>query len=237
VAEPDLIKIQLTNRGEDIETPWAYDLGPAAGPEGSRRVRLANIPFLHAKPTLGDVLVVAPDPRADDGFLTWDRKGVAWNRIGSRIAEDGGNWAMIIDYAPVDGGTGDAAWTALHARAAAIEVACEGAWGPDGGEPGRAYLAVPTGTEAEAVMAHLLADGAPYVLTQIHPKPVKAKKPAKKKPKPANVKVKAKKPAKKKPAKPKPKKKPKTKPKQKQKTPLTVRSGKRTKKPRNRNAR
>src|SRR5512135_3100314 len=99
------IKVCLTNRGEDSETPWAHDLGPATGKKGSRRVRLVNVPFLHAKPTWGDVIVVSP---VEDGLPTWDRDGAAWKDIGKRIAEDGGRWAMILDYTPHPGDpTGD----------------------------------------------------------------------------------------------------------------------------------
>src|SRR5450432_1792453 len=74
------IKVCLTNRGEDQETPWAHDLGPAPGPKGSRKVRLVNVPFLHAKPTWGDVIVVSP---VEDGFPTWDRDGVPWTKVGT----------------------------------------------------------------------------------------------------------------------------------------------------------
>lgn len=61
---------------------------------GARRVRIGNVPFLHAKP-YEDVIVVEPDP--DDGMLTWDSHGVSV-RLGTRIEEDGGRWAMIVDY-------------------------------------------------------------------------------------------------------------------------------------------
>src|SRR5262245_60063932 len=92
----ELIKIRLQNRGEDLETAWAEDLGPHGSASQARRVRLGNVPFLHAKPTYGDVIVVEPDP--DDGFLSWDRCGVEFENIGSRIEKDDGRWAMIIDY-------------------------------------------------------------------------------------------------------------------------------------------
>src|SRR5580698_4470984 len=95
------IKVCLTNRGNDSETPWALDLGPAKGVKGGRRVRLVNVPFMHAKPTWGDVVVVVP---VKDGLPTWDRDGVAWEQIGTRILEDSGRWAMIVDYTPKQGG-------------------------------------------------------------------------------------------------------------------------------------
>ena len=53
-----LIKVRLHANGEDAETPWAEDCGPAPGPVGAHYARLGNVPFLHAKPTYGDVVVV-----------------------------------------------------------------------------------------------------------------------------------------------------------------------------------
>lgn len=185
------LKVCLTNRGEDSETPWAQDLGAAPGVKGGRRVRLVNVPFLHAKPTWGDVIVVAPK----DGQLTWDRDGVAWKQIGTRIEEDGGRWAMIVDYSPHE--AKDSGFAALAKACGENDVVCEGAWDPQGSMPGRAYLAVKIDTTADAVMASLRALELPCELTQIHPARVvetKAKPKAKKpKPKPkAKAKAKAK---------------------------------------------
>src|SRR5438477_1813682 len=97
-VQENLIKIKLTNRGADEETPWAEDLGAAEShglhaPPGSRVVRLANVPYLHAKPTHGDVVLVSPNAT---GELAWDRDGLPWTQIPSRIHHDGGRWAMIL---------------------------------------------------------------------------------------------------------------------------------------------
>ena len=166
------IKVCLTNRGEDSETPWAQDLGAATGIKGGRRVRLVNVPFLHAKPTWGDVIVVVPA----NGQLTWDRDGVAWKDIGSRIAEDGGRWAMIIDYAPHPGdASGSVAFDAVARACETADVVCEGAWGPQQGVPGRLYLAVRTDVAAQAVMSTLRAGALPCELIQVHPAPAKPK--------------------------------------------------------------
>ena len=170
---PRTIKVCLTNNGNDAESPWAHDLGPAGGPKGSRKVRLVNVPFLHAKPTWGDVIVVSP---VEDGLLTWDRGGVAWAQIGKRIAEDGGRWAMILDYA-VGSGSGDAAFRALVKACKAADIVCEGAWGPSRREPGRAYLAVGRALTAGQVMAKLRAAALPCTLVQIHPKPARRARP------------------------------------------------------------
>jgi len=73
------IKVCLVNEGDDVETPWAIDLGPAdSGPDGSRRVRLINVPFMHAKPTWGDVVIVTP---VEGGRLTWNGGGVPYSEI------------------------------------------------------------------------------------------------------------------------------------------------------------
>ena len=167
-SEPKLIKICLTNQGEDTETPWAHDLGPAQGPSGSRKVKLVNVPFMHAKPTWGDTIVVSPVP---EGFPTWDRGGIKWNQISSRIVEDGGRWAMIVDYAPHDGVSATDAVAAL-AKACDVErLVCEGAWGPREADPGRVYLAVPKELAAEAVMERLVGASLPLRLIQVHPEP------------------------------------------------------------------
>jgi len=169
------IKVCLTNRGQDSETPWAADLGPAPGPKGSRKVRLVNVPFLHAKPTWGDVIVVSP---VKDGRPTWDRNGVAFDKIPSRLVEDSGRWAMIVDYTPHPDAK-DTFQTLAHA-CAEHDIICEGAWGPRDGDPGRAYLAVERELTDVDVMALLREHALPCELVQIHPSA--PKKPARKAP-------------------------------------------------------
>jgi len=213
---PKLIKICLENRGEDSETPWAEDLGPAKdAPKGSRKVRLVNVPFMHAKPTWGDVIVVSP---VADGLPTWDSNNIAWSKIGTRILEDSGRFAMIVNFTPPStDASGGVAFGALDKTCAALDIVCEGCYGPTDGRPGCVYLAVPGQLEPEDVMAVL--DAVPAKLEQIHPEPPRKKragkqpkpvaKPAKKSPakkaaanKPAANKPAAKKPAAKKSAKP-----------------------------------
>lgn len=152
----------LTNRGEDTETPWADDLGPIGA--SARRVRLINVPFLHAKPTWGDEIIVMA---TGEGVPTWDRNGVPWKKIGTRIAADGGRWAMIVDY------VGD--FRALADACAKHDLICEGAWAPREDRPGRVYLAVSNAVDDVAVM-ELLRE-VPCTLTQIHPPP-RARRPA-----------------------------------------------------------
>jgi hypothetical protein len=170
-GEGKTIKVCLTNRGNDSETPWAEDLGPVKGAKGARRVRLVNVPFMHAKPTWGDVIVVTP---AGDGAPTWDRDGVAWEQIGTRIAEDSGRWAMIVDYTPTKAEAADA-YRALVEACHTVDVVCEGAWAPSDGRAGRTYFAVPRGRTAQDVMAALATAKLPCTLAQIHPPPAKVK--------------------------------------------------------------
>ena len=171
-AQGKTIKVCLTNRGNDTETPWAEDLGAAKGQRGARRVKLVNVPFMHAKPTWGDIIVVVP---VEDGLPTWDREGVAWEQVATRIAEDGGRWAMIVDYTP-NKATADAAFRALVDACHAVDVVCEGAWGPGAGRAGRAYFAAPKAHTARDVMSALAAAKLPCTLSQIHPPPATAAK-------------------------------------------------------------
>ncbi len=142
------MKVCLTNAGEDRETPWAFDLGPAPGPSGSRKVRLVNVTFLHAKPTWGDVIVVTPR----DGVPTWDRAS-------AQILEDGGRWPMVVEYAPAR----EACFDAVAAACADLEIVCESP------KRGRAYLAVNNGITDRAVMRHLAREVAAK-LTQVFPR-------------------------------------------------------------------
>jgi hypothetical protein len=164
-AKPRTIKVCLTNGGKERETPWAEDLGPAPG---GRKVRLVNVPFLHAKPTWGDVIVVRPDR---NGTQTWDRGGLAWREVASHIAEDGGRWAMIVDYIPHLDTSGTEALRAIVRACGEHDVVCEGAWAPVRAKPGRAYLAVPYPSGADIVMRTLRAAVLPCELVQIHPAP------------------------------------------------------------------
>src|SRR5689334_5704710 len=123
-----LVKVRLHSQGEDAETAWALDCGPALARAGARFVRLDNVPFFHAKPTYGDVIVVSPD---EYGMLSWDREGVPFERIGDRLLEDGGRWTMILDYELLDpAGDVRAAFSALHASGEEADIVVEGCYGP-----------------------------------------------------------------------------------------------------------
>jgi len=160
------VKIRLQQRGEDVETPWAEDLGPVQGRPGARRVRIGSVPFFHAKPTYEDVIVVEPDPT--DGMLMWDGHGVAFEEIGSRIAEDGGRYALIIDYEIIDASVEDT-FNRLDLVAELAGVVLEGCYGPKPGKPGRAYLAAPNEMAVADVLGRLEAAALPVKLTLVHP--------------------------------------------------------------------
>jgi hypothetical protein len=167
-----LIKVMLHDDGADVETPWAEDLGPIDDRSDARRVRLANVLFLHAKPTYEDVIVVErEDDDDDDSHLAWNCRGVPFEQIHTRIAEDAGRWAMIVDYRPHDAGADvKALFTALEAKARAMDACLEGAFGPKGDRAGRAYLAVPRGLTPSEVMTRLRDADLALDLELVHPK-------------------------------------------------------------------
>jgi hypothetical protein len=166
-----LVKVRLHNQGEDVETAWAEDLGSVDQDSPRRRVRLGNVPFLHAKPTYGDVIEVRPDEA--DGMLDWDREGLAFEHIGRRIHADGGRWAMILDYeaAPPDRDV-NAAFKALDIAAEKADIAVEGAFVAKGGHGGRAYLAVPGSKSVSDVLAWLRSSKVALTFTLVHPRDV-----------------------------------------------------------------
>ena len=167
------IKVCLVNDGDDFETPWAIDLGPADNaPPGSRRVRLINVPFMHAKPTWGDVIVVSP---VDGQQLTWDGEGVAYSEIDARIEEDGGRYAVIVGYMPHAGTSASDAFKAFCAvferegDLSQADAVCEGATLPNEERPGRIYLAANYDLSPDMVMERLRAAHLPCDVTLFHP--------------------------------------------------------------------
>ena len=55
-----LVKVFLHDGGEEVESAWCQPAGTAGK---AALFRLVNIPFLHAKPTYGDVIAAVPDVR------------------------------------------------------------------------------------------------------------------------------------------------------------------------------
>lgn len=166
VPNPDrLVKILIRYGAEDAETPWAEDLGPAPGPPGARRVRLGNVPLLHAKPTYEDVILVVPDA---DGLLVWDRGGVAEEDLDGLLVEDAGRWLMILEFTLLDAATSaKEAFSELDRRCQAGDIAVEGCGGPSPGRPGVVCLGVPGDRDIPDVLA--LLEGLPLALEVVHP--------------------------------------------------------------------
>jgi hypothetical protein len=163
-----LVKVRLHNQGEDVETAWAEDLGRIDETSSTRRVRLGNVPFLHAKPTYGDVIEVRPD--GADGMLEWDSEGVAFEHIGRRIHDDSGRWAMIIDYQASSGHDLDTTFRALDVAGEKADVAVEGAFVEKDGRSGRAYLAVPRSQTVAGMLVWLSSSEVALVFTLVHPR-------------------------------------------------------------------
>ena len=160
-----LLKIRLHNQGEDPETVWAEDLGAAILRSAARYVRIGNIPILHAKPTYGDVIEVLPD---GDGMLEWDRHGVDFREIGTRILEDGGRWVASIDYWPSRPNLDlQSTFEELHVAGAARDIAIEGAVA--GKNRGCACLAVPESMSPADLVAWLHAQRASLRFELHHP--------------------------------------------------------------------
>ena len=167
------IKVLLVNDGDDVETPWAIDLGPAEdAPPGSRRVRLINVPFMHAKPTWGDVIIVSPVAGQQ---LTWNGDGVAYSEVDTRIEEDGGRYAVIIAYTLHAGTSANDAFKAMRGvferegDLSQSDAVCERATAPNGERPGYAYLAAKYDLSPEMVMERLRAANLPCDVTLFHP--------------------------------------------------------------------
>jgi len=162
-----LIKVRLHNQGEDGETAWAEDLGPLDGAPSSRRVRIGNVLFLHAKPTYEDVIVVTRD---DDGMLAWDAGGVAFENIGTRIEQDAGRWSAVIDYWPrPPQGDLNATFKALDIAGEKIDVVVEGAFVRADRQRARAYLAVPRSMTLQDVLDWLRSDSTSLEFELVHP--------------------------------------------------------------------
>jgi hypothetical protein len=164
-----LVKIRLHTGGEHGESAWAEDCGPAPAPPGARFVRIASIPFVHAKPTYGDVVVASPEPGRE--LLGWDSEGRSYDEVAEGLIEDAGRWTLILDYRYASPAVdGDAALAALDRACEGADIAVEGCFAPWDAEPGRAYLSVPGELEVDEVLAFLDGQDLPLSLTLVHPR-------------------------------------------------------------------
>ena len=177
-----LVKVFLHDRGQDVESAWCQPVGEE---RGASLFRLVNVPFLHAKPTYGDVIPAFRHVELD-GNWAWDRAGVPYERIGERLHTDGERYALIVDYTMRTDADFGALVSALERKHA---IVAEGCYGPRGEEPGRLYLAAPRQLDPDAVMAAVTTLGRGFRFELVHPVAPKAKKAATKK-KPAAAKKK-----------------------------------------------
>lgn len=162
-SSPDRVKILLHNDGEDVETPWAT---PVPSPQGRVLVRLDNIPFLHAKPTYGDVIEVRRTEDQPDR-LSWNAAGRSYDEICAALIEDGGRFAVIVDYA-CDDASQFAAMAAWAKREGDLE--CEGLRGPRDGRPGRLYIAARYASGTDLIMRFLAGNPCGFRFELIHPR-------------------------------------------------------------------
>ncbi len=194
MTSKDYEKVFLHDDGEDLESCWAEPLGTSK--QGRTLVRLANIPFLHARPTYGDIIEVARDPSYAGNFA-WDRGGLPLANVGERIHRNGGRYVAIIDYLQSDG----ADFNVLTQWLKEQDVVGEGYFGQEGARPGRLYLAVPDSSEIEDILAAMEDEFGNFTFTRVHPPAAaraKVKVKAKAKAKPKKKSAPKKKPAKKK---------------------------------------
>ena len=155
-----LVKVFLHDRGEDVESAWCQPAGPSL-------FRLVNVPFLHAKPTYGDIIPAFRDDDFD-GNWAWDRGGVPFERVRERLHADGERYALIADYTMRTDAD-------LGALVAALErhhgIVAEGCFGPRGEEPGRLYLAASRAAAPADVMAAVGRLGRGFRFVLVHPLP------------------------------------------------------------------
>ena len=161
VAQP--IKVLLHDNGEDVETPWAL---PVGGAPHRLLVRLDNVPFLDAKPTYGDVSEVR---RAEEqpGWLSWNAAGRSYDEVCDALVENGGRYAVILDYT-CDDIDQFGALTAWAKREADLE--CEGDQGPSPTRPGRLYIAARYAVDTDTILRFLGGNTLGFRFELVHPR-------------------------------------------------------------------
>jgi len=162
------LRVVFHRRGRDVETAWCVPLSKP------NQYRLDNVLLLHEKPVCGDVIEARP-ARAFDGELAF-----------SRVVKACGRHVMILDYPEHR----DFARLSSFVRKR-FDAVCEGCFGPEDGEPGRLYLAVPKRHRPSEVFTQAASEVAGLI--GVHPK-LGAKKTPKKKKKKKKKKVAAKRP-------------------------------------------
>ncbi len=139
---PAIVKVILHARGELVETALCEAYG---FDRGRPLFRLESVPFLHARPTHGDVIAA----RTDDAYGgNW-----AWDRDREPIRQDGGRYTLVVDYHTSDD---EADFDRLCRRLRAEhDLVAELGYEPQGKKPGRFYLAAPRKVTPSAVLVAL----------------------------------------------------------------------------------
>src|SRR5262249_13064001 len=154
--EIEYVKVYLHNHGQDVESAWCE---PLVAVGESALLRLMNVPFLHAKPTFGDVIAAERNTTYDNHYA-WDRRDIPWDRIGERIHHDGGRYALIVEYTPTPASADFAELCKL--LRAEHGIVAERCFGPKDGRPGRLYLAARETMEPTEVMDLLRQSGTTF---------------------------------------------------------------------------
>jgi len=163
-----LVKVRLKNGNDDVETPWAENLGEDKEGRGIL-VKVGKHSILPREAHLRRRSAAEPRP-GRRGFLTWDSEGVPWEAILTRIHGDSGRWAMVLDWRPTDPKeSAQAAFSRLDRAPELLQVAAEGRWAPGPDKLGRAYFAVPKGLTVTEVLSRLRSTVSGVELTLVHP--------------------------------------------------------------------
>ena len=100
--KPELVKLFLHQDHDDVESVWAVKLGKT---RGGTLLRLDNIPFMHARPTYGDVVVAKADRELEVPYA-WNGAHIRFSDVPKHLHEDGGRYAAItyklIDPSPAN---------------------------------------------------------------------------------------------------------------------------------------
>jgi hypothetical protein len=161
------VKLFLHEDHDHVESVWAVKVGKA---RNGTLLRLDNVPFVHAKPTYGDVVLAKADRELEVPYA-WNLAGIKSAEMSKRLHEDGGRYAAIVDYQLPRG----ASFARLCTWLKTHDVVTEGCYGPDDKQPGRLYLAIPKTLKMPALMIEAKKRFGSMKLQQIHPPVRKAR--------------------------------------------------------------
>ena len=156
------VKLFLHENYDDVESVWGTTCGRA---RGGTLVRIDNIPYVHSKPTFGDVVVAKRDRELDVPYA-WNvgqnGKSISEKKIIARLHEDAGRYAGIVEYAAKKKGASFARLTKWLRKE--HDVVSEGAW------EGTLYLAIPKKLRMKDLMRATRARFADaFRFKQVHP--------------------------------------------------------------------